>query len=301
MSLSAKAQWNGVGLLVLLALCWGSFWPVMTLSLAEIPIVPFRILTGLGGSSLILSVAVWRGQSLRIPRAVFWPLVRLSLITTTSWLVFSAIGTSILGSGRAVLIAYTMPLWAFLFSLWMLDERPTSARWFGLGAAMTGIVVMVSQDIAAFTDRPAGILAMFAAAIAMGLGSILIKRRDWGIGNIPLAGWQTLFGSLPLLPFYGLQDFNIAAVSWQAWAATAYVAAIGVCAGVIFYMTALIRLPISMATLGVLLVPVVGLSLSAVTVERYLGWPEYIALGFILIGMTTVLPMPSLRTLLRRQ
>jgi hypothetical protein len=44
----------------------------------------------------------------------------------------------------------------------------------------------------------------------------------------------------------------------------------------------------------VLLVPVIGLSLSALIVNEPLGWPEWTALALIVAGLAAVMPLPRL-------
>ena len=105
---------KGALLLILLALAWGSFWPVMKIALEEFPIVSFRGISGELGGILILSVALFTGRSLRVPRSEILPLILVSFVTTTCWFLLSAIGVTTIGSGRSALIANTMPLWAFL-------------------------------------------------------------------------------------------------------------------------------------------------------------------------------------------
>ncbi len=113
---------KGALLLILLAFAWGSFWPVMKIALEEFPIVSFRGISGELGGILILSVALFTGRSLRVPRSEILPLILVSFVTTTCWFLLSAIGVTTIGSGRSALIAYTMPLWAFLLGMVFLYQ-----------------------------------------------------------------------------------------------------------------------------------------------------------------------------------
>lgn len=286
---------GGLPLLAALAIGWGSFWPFMKIALTEMPILTFRAICGEVGGIALLLIALIAGQSLAVPRGDWLRLLLLSIFGTTGWLCFSALGVSILGSGRAVLIAYTMPLWAFLLGIWFLNERPSAKRWFGLALGLGGIGIMVGQDLDFTALPPTGVLAMLGAALSWALGSVVFKYKPWGTRQLALVGWQTVIGGLPIcvaallidrggwLPLSGIATF-----------ALTYNVVIGVVFGVWAWFRVVEQLPISVASLGVLMVPVIGLVSSAVIVGERFGWPEYLALGLIIVGLTTVLPLPRL-------
>jgi len=290
----AAITWKGVVLLLLLGFCWGSFWPAMKIALSEVPLFTFRAISGELGGLLTLFLAVVTGRSIKIPRSVLLPVIGLSLVTTTCWFILSAVGVMSIGSGRATLIAYTMPLWSFLFGILILKDKPPTIRWIGLLFATSGIVLMVSQDTDAFLSSPLGLIAMLAAAVIWGLGAVLVKIRKWPMSNLSFAGWQTVLGSLPICFIALFEDHSgLMEISNKAVLAMLHVGIVGVMAGVAIWFTVLRMLPISVTTLGVMLVPVVGLLSSALLLESFIGWPEYVALALILCSMTTLMPVPN--------
>ncbi len=285
---------KGALLLLLLGLCWGSFWPMMKIALVEIPLFNFRGISGVLGGLLILLIAVLTGRSIKLPKSEIMPMIGVSFVSTTCWFLLSAVGVMTIGSGRSTLIAYTMPFWSFVFGILILKDNPAPARWFGLLFALTGIAIMVSQDLDAFFASPWGLGAMLLSALTWGLGAVLVKTRDWPMSNLSFAGWQTVIGTLPILAIAMFEPMgDISAISTKAWLAMAYVGVVGVACGVTIWFTLLRMLPISVTTLGVMLVPVVGLVSSAVLVESFLGWPEYVALLLILCSMTALMPLPN--------
>ncbi len=154
---------------------------------------------------------------------------------------------------------------------------------------------MVSQDLVLFLRSPWGLLAVLSGAATNALGAVLIKRRHWQMSNLTFAGWQTVIGALPFCLAAPIWDRGWSGdASTTAWLAMSYVGIVGVAVGVSLFFYLLRLLPISVTSLGILLVPVIGLLSSALTIERFLGWPEYIALALILCSMTTVMPMPRL-------
>ena len=53
----------------------------------------------------------------------------MALLSVTGWHMFSAFSLVHMGGGRGAIVAYTMPIWAALFSAWYLKERLSRRRW----------------------------------------------------------------------------------------------------------------------------------------------------------------------------
>lgn len=286
---------QGALLLLALGFAWGSFWPLMKLALDELPILTFRALCAEAGGVLVLALAVLARQRLAVPREEWVPLLWLSLFTTTGWLCFTALGVTEIGSGRAVLLAYTMPLWSFLLGVLMLNERPAPRRWAGLLVALSGVAVMLSQDAARLLGAPLGVLAMLGAALSWAGGSVALKRRTWRTPSLTLVGWQSVVGGVPICLAAAFVDAGeLKPLSPTGWFALAYTIVVGTVFGVWAWFRCVQLLSISVASLGVLLVPVIGLTSSALLLDEALGWPEWTALALIVCGLAAVLPLPRL-------
>lgn len=288
-----SAAGKGAALLLALGFAWGSFWPLMKLVLVEMPILTYRGICAEAGGALVLGLALLARQQLRVPRAEWMPLVWLSLFTTTGWLYFTALGVSLIGPGRAVLVAYTMPLWSYILGVLFLDERPTPRRWLGLAVGLSGIGLMLSQDVERLVAAPLGVLAMLAAALCWALGSLVLKKQVWTTPNLTLVGWQSLLGGLPIcLAIPVFEAGELRPLSATGWFAFAYTILASTVFGVWAWFRCVQLLSISVASLGVLLVPVIGLALSALLLDEPLGWPEWSALVLIVCGLAAVMPLP---------
>jgi drug/metabolite transporter (DMT)-like permease len=294
-AMSQSPRRGALLLLLALGFAWGSFWPLMKLALNELPILTFRALCAELGGVLVLALALAARQRLAVPREERVPLLWLSLFTTTGWLYFTALGVTEIGSGRAVLLAYTMPLWSFLFGIAFLNDRPTKRRWLGLVVALSGVAVMVSQDADRLLGAPLGVLAMLAAALSWAGGSVVLKKRVWRTPSLSLVGWQSVVGGAPICLAAALFDAGeLRPLSPFGWFAVAYTIVVGTVFGVWAWFRCVQLLSISVASLGVLLVPVIGLSSSALLLDEPLGWPEWTALALIVCGLAAVMPLPRL-------
>ena len=119
---------SGFVLLALLTFFWGINWPLMKLGVTEIRPWSFRAACIVLGVAGLFACARLAGQSLAIPRRDLGPLLVASFFNTTAWHLCSAYGLLHMASGRAAIIAFTMPLWATLLAVPVLGERGPGRR-----------------------------------------------------------------------------------------------------------------------------------------------------------------------------
>jgi len=91
---------------------WAANWPLMRLALVHAEPIVFASLRMAGSVAILAPLVMALGRPL-LPvagerRALFW----VGLYQVTGFVVFSIIGLAIVAPGRAIVLAYTMPLWA---------------------------------------------------------------------------------------------------------------------------------------------------------------------------------------------
>lgn len=273
-----------------LVMVWGLLWPTMKIAVSEIPILPFRAMTSTLSASAMVVITLAAGHSLRVPRDHWRPLVIAGLFNVAAWLYFSAVGVSLLPAGRAALIAYTMPVWAFLMGIPLLGERITAWRLAGLALAMTGLAVLMGDDIVRLGEAPVGALVMVCAALSFAFGTVWQKHVQWRIAHLPMLTWQLIIGTVPMIVLALPELADLQPVSWQATAATLYAGLVAQVFGLGAYLWLVRRLPVKTSSLSMLLVPVFGLAASAVLLGERLGWPELVASALILAAIGTAFP-----------
>lgn len=291
---------QGLWLLAALIVVWGTHWPIMKFSLGEIPVFTFRAVCVVLGAAGLFLIARARGDSLAVPRKQWAPLVLASLLNITGWFTFSALALTLMPASRATIIAYTMPLWAFLLGIPVLKERPPAGQWLGLVLGLAGVAVLVGEDVGVIGEAPLGVAAMMGAAMCFGFGAVVQKRVQWQIPHLAMTGWQLAIGGLPIVVAAVIVDFGrLQPVSWLALAALAYTVVLGVIFGVTTWLRLVHLLPVPVASLSVLLVPIVGVISSALLLGEELGWREWTALALVVAAVSRVVPLPGLSSLRR--
>jgi len=285
----------GFILLIFLSVFWGSNWPLMKIGLREIPVWTFRTLCLFLGGFGFLCIAKADGLMLTIPRSELRPLILVSLLNITGWHLCSAYGLIYMDAGRAVIIGYTMPIWASILGIFILGERLTLARLIGLFLGSAGLLILIGPDLKALGSTPLGAIFMLGAAVTWAGGTVLLKYFRWTMPIAALAGWQLILGGIPvIIGAFILEPMTVLLqVSWQAALATGYV----ILVGNIFCFWAWVKVvslfPANVASIGTLAIPVVGVLSSAMVLGEPVGVGEIVALILVLMALSVVMIRPK--------
>ncbi len=275
-----------------LAIFWALNWPMMKIGLTVIEPWTFRALIVVVGGVGCLIMARAFGQSIAIPRQDLVPCLWLTLFQGILWNAFSGFGIAWVDAGRAAVLGFTMPVWATLFSIIFLREKVTLRRLSGLALGMAAMWLLLLPALDAVGQELAGGLLMIAGAIVWGAATIVVKGNDWTMGVLALSGWQFLLGSVPLTAAAVLlgDPASILRVDTGTAMAVAYSALIPMIFCQAVWFTVVRRLPTSLASTGTLLVPPLGVMLSAWILGDQVGPYEIGALVMVVLAMLLILP-----------
>jgi len=282
---------KGILLLITLSIFWGLAWPAIKISVTEIPPWTFRtyclVLSGIG----LLILAKAKGFKLKLPLEELKPLCFVALFNITGWHLLSAHGVLRMNASRAVIIAFSMPLWATLLSGIILKERIPPARVFALGIGLAGLAFLVWPQLAAVGAAPVGVMFMLGAAMSWATGTVLIKRTKWHTPTTVLTGWQLLLGSIPVVIGALLLEPAGASfkISISAATALAYIIVFPMiyCHWAYFSLVRLV--PAGIAAISTLAIPVVGVFSSALILNEPVGLNETAALVLVISALAIAL------------
>jgi drug/metabolite transporter (DMT)-like permease len=282
---------GSLALLVAMSLVWGLNWPAMKIVVGELPVATFRVLCLWFAGPALLLIAAQGGERIRVPGPLRGKLVVASFFNMFGWSLLSAIGLTMVEAGRAGILAYTMPVWAAILARFWLGERLTRRRLLGLACGMAGIAVLLVPDLARLGAAPLGSLLVLLAAITWAIGTVYIKRVDWGMSMAQLTGWQQVLSGLPFAVAALLLDppGALFQMSFHGLLVLLYVLTLPMIFANWIWMVLLDRLPASVAGLSTLAIPVVGVLSGALLLGERVGLGEAAALVLVVAALALVL------------
>jgi len=179
---------------------WAANWPLMRLALAHAEPIVFASLRMAGSVAILAPLVMAPGRPL-LPvagerRALFW----VGLYQVTGFVVFSIIGLAIVAPGRAIVLAYTMPLWAIPITLGLTRELPSASKLAGAAVGFAGLVLFMNPALVDWAEprEVAGNFLLLLAAICWALGSCLYGRRLWRSDFWAQTFWQLAVGAVTI-------------------------------------------------------------------------------------------------------
>jgi len=273
-----------------ITLVWGFNWTAMKVAISEVAPFTFRTLCLAAGSAVLFGVLKASGQPLAIPRSQWRRLALVAFFTITCWNVLVVFGLRLIPSGRAAILAYTMPAWAIPLSVWFLGERMNGRKLLGLALGMAGMALLLVQEITSLAGAPLGALLVLGAACTWAIGTLLQKKFPVQAPVAPLTAWMMLVGGIPIyLAALAFDDWgDLGAISLWPGLAVAY----NVLLSFAWAHWAWIKLATSVSvttfSLSMLMTPVVGVMSGMLFLGERPGGPEFAALLLVIGSLATV-------------
>lgn len=281
----------GLVFLIVASVGWGLNFPIMKHVLAQWPPLSSRGLCGMVGSVALALIAVARQQQLGVPRPMWLRLLLVSMLQVGSWTAFMGLALLWLSASEAAVLGISIPVWVALLAWPVLGERLSLLRAISLSVALAGIAVLIGgSGLEANVEKLPGILCALAGAVCVALGTVLTKHFPLAMPPLSVAAWQMGIGCLPIaIVGLAIEHPVLAALSVSGWASMAYMTAVQFCLCYVCWFAALERLPAATASIGTLLIPVVGVLAAAAMLHEPLGLREVAALVIALGGVAMAL------------
>ena len=290
-----KAAAHARLLVLVVGLLWGFNWVAARIILQALQPWALRAV-GIGLGTLTLFAAAYFG---RVPLTIAHKdRLKVAVAGFFNVAVFGAgsayaqvYGTT----SRAIVIAYSMPIWSALLARMVLKERLTAVKLLALGLCAAGLTILIEP--LARTGFPFGALLALVCAWSWAAGTIYLKWAKIAAPTLAVAFWQLLFGWLMLaagmLWFEGLPQLWPLPTNVALW--LAYNGFIGMGLAYFLWFVIIGRLPAMTASLGSLLVPVVGVVGSALVLGERPSLTDAIGFALIFSAAASVLLQPNVK------
>ena len=277
-------------LIIAVTLTWGLNWPVMKMGVTGFPPLTFRaICLWIGVPILWLAMRVMR-VPFYVARKDYRELLWLAVTNMFVWHVLIILAISLLSSGRAAILGYTMPVFSALLGVAFFGAQMARLQWLGVGAAAVGVSLLLFNELTNFAGQPLGVLMALVAAAVWALGTQKLRRTTIAASTLTLSFWMTLMAAVVLTVMSVMFERHL----WvmppaKTWGAIVY-------NGVLIFgfthaawFTLARGLPPVASTLSTMMIPVLGVFLGALWLGEVLHWQDWAAVGLMAVAISTVL------------
>jgi len=291
----AEAATTAKLLVVLLAFAWGLNWIAAAVALREMSPWSLRVAGSGIGAAMLFSAAIVTGHKLRIPRGEYVHVMVAALLNVAGFQILSGFAQLSGATTRAIIITYSMPIWTTVLSWLFLGERLNTVRWLAFVLCVVGVTVLIWPLFV--TGFPPFVFYSLGCALSWAVATVYIKWAKVTIEPLANAAWQLLFG----LNFITVASFIVEGyphlwpIQTETLLAVLFVGLFGVGLAHFLWWSIVGRLPATTASLGSLLVPVIGVSAAAIFLGERLTVPDIIGFAMIFAAAACVLLQPNVR------
>ena len=264
----------------------------MKVVLREMAPMHFRTLCLFFGSLGLFAIARMNRLPTGIPKGQWPRTITIALFNTMGWNIFAVYGVQFMASGRAAILAYTMPVWSVLIATWLLHEPFTKRRALGCVLGGAGLLLLLGEEIQAVGRSPLGAMLMIGAAVAWAIGTIMMKRWPVSLPVSAFTAWQFLISATPIILFaiiFERGTFSPFALSLWPMLGVFYNIFIAFIFCYWAWMKIALTAPVGVSSISVMMIPVVGVFSGLLLLGETPHWQDYAALVLVVASLATVL------------
>ncbi len=201
---------------------------------------------------------------------------------------------------NAAIIMTCNPILVLIMSAWLIRERVTSLKIFGIILGLSGALglILSKNHLSLDSSNFLGDLFIFLNASSYAVYLVLVKPLMKKYRPLTVIKWVFLFGFVFVLPF-GLSE--IGTVDWmqftpKIWAAFAFVIICTTFIAYLFNVFALTELNPSVVSIYIYSQPLVATIVALIFQQDHLDWRKVIAAIFIFAGVFLVSFRPAKRS-----
>jgi len=298
----AKVNAKDLLMVLIVTVSWGMNYPVMKYVVNSYPPSAFRAYTFIVGFISIGLYAYFKGISLAVISAERWPVFKLSMFNMVGWHLPMIYGVSMLNSGRAAIIGYTMPVWALVASALLYKEKINARSLVSIVLAMAAALLLAWGSRQQWGNHPLGVGVMLVAAVIWGIGNAMMKNAKLALHGVALTFWALFIAFVFFLCItIAFETDQWAWPNLLQWLAILYGGVITFALSYVAWFHVARKLSAVSSGLSIMLVPVFGVTGGALVLGESVTIPDVSALILILIAMVVVLtPTFSIQQIFQR-
>lgn len=269
-------------LLFAAVILFGGAWPITKAALADASPLWFgtgrSALAALGAAVLLFGLG-----RLRLPQpqdriAVLF----LGLFQLGGFFALTHAAVALVPAGRTAVLSNVVTYWLIPLSVLVLGEKVSATRWAAAGLGLAGAAALIGPWAVDWSSHDAlvGHLMLVLAGLLWSIAIIASRKWPPRTPMFDLLPWCFGIGALLLAPLAQILE-PAGGVGLQAWPHLLYIGLIAAPIGTWCVIEAGRKLPGAVASVGFLMVPAFGVTVSALWLGEPIGWDVIIGGGLI--------------------
>lgn len=205
--------------LIITNIIWGAASPIFKLALQNLPPFTLAFFRFFGAMLILLPFTI---ENLWIHRKDYLKLFLLSFSGITANITFFFLGLKYAPSINAPIIASSGPVFLYLFSIFILHEKPHIKIFTGMITSLLGVLIIIGQPLLqqGINGQIIGNIFFVAATLGAVVHAIVSKKILEKYKAVTITFWSFLIGSLTFLPFFIYEMINLhplATIDQRGW------------------------------------------------------------------------------------
>jgi drug/metabolite transporter (DMT)-like permease len=285
-------------LLIGLTLVWGINWPIMKLGVAGgFPPLSFRALSmwiglpvlALGLLALKVPFRLAKGPPEQ-PYQYWRELLILSAFNMFVWHGCIILAMTMLSSGRAAILGYTMPIFSAIVGAAFFADKLSLRGWLGVGSAALGVALLLTHEFGKLAGAPLGVMLALIAASTWAVGTQLLRRTQIPAATLTISFWMTVLTAVVMSGLALIFEqsrwrlpntVELSSILYNA------VMIFGFAHATWFFLAR--SLPPVASTLSVMMIPILGVFSGAAWLGEKLFWQDWAAVALMVVAIGSVL------------
>lgn len=239
---------------------WGMSFISIKTAVSEVPPITLALLRFMIASTILLTITRKIEPTAQLQRRDWGKMIIAGFFGITLYFYLENTGVSLTTASSAALITAIIPILAITLDMLVFKTKIPLIQSLGIIGAMSGAYLAITAngqlDFSSQTFK--GNLCIVGAMLSWSLYTLLNKSLRGKYSGLFLTTYQTLFGTMFLIPLSLFEYHQWHLFSWHALANIFYLAICCSALGYFLYIYALSKLDVTITTLYLNLMSIIG-------------------------------------------
>ena len=269
------------------AFMWSSAFTSARIIVTNAPPLTVSAIRFLVAGLIVLSIARYAGQSLRLTRSQWRLTILFGLCQNALYLGLNFVAMQWVEASLAAIIAASLPLWVGLLGWMIWGERVSLLGMLGLFAGIAGVAMIMGTRLTQGVD-PLGVLLCVIGALALATATLVVRGASAGGNILTVVSYQMLVGSAALwVPALMFENWEF---TWTPIVVAAFLYTIfipGILATILWFWL-VHRIGATRAATFHFLNPFLGVAVAAAFLGEAIGILDIFGVAVITLGILAV-------------